>query len=423
MHMNRVDEPTPEEKRQALDALLASEVLARSGRLRNLLRYIAEAEIEGRGDELNEYVIGVEALARPEGYSTLEDSSVRSRIHELRQRLERFYSTEAPDAPVRIELPKGSHRPRFARKRVTAPTEAAPVKFNRQLLWAAVAGLAVGALATWLVLTIQPDRRVDADAGRWTPALQALWEPFLAGATPILISYESRLFLATGDFGIFRDFDVNEMGDIDSSRHLLDVRKAFNLPQLYENRNYTEFGFIPAGILLTRLLSTKKAGISARRSADLTWSEIRSNNLILLGKPKTDSQIRYFLPQTEFIDEATRIRVLRPKSGEQAEYVEKVDPKDPSNWNEKYAVISFGPGPERGKWVICLAASGAEHPWAVATYLTDPNHANELVEHLRLPSGKLPAAFQVIIRARFKRQEPTHLEYVTHRVLSTGDGR
>ena len=60
---------TPEEKRQALDGVLNSRTLARSGRLKDLLRFVAEAEIEGRSAQLNEYAIGVEALGRPEGYS------------------------------------------------------------------------------------------------------------------------------------------------------------------------------------------------------------------------------------------------------------------------------------------------------------------------------------------------------------------
>ena len=225
------------------------------------------------------------------------------------------------------------------------------------------------------------------------------------------------MFLSTGAFGVVRDFNTNAINEVGSSGMLRSVQKALDLPQLYENRNYTEFGFIQAGILLTRLLSTAKTSISAKRSADLTWNDIRGHNLIFLGKPATDPQIQHFLSQSEFIDEATRIRVVHPKPGELPEYVEKFDPKDPSNWSEKYAVVSFQPGAERGKFIMCLAASGAEHPWAVATYLTSPVSASELVRRLRLPSGKMPDAYQVIIRARFKAQEPTQVEYVTHRVL------
>lgn len=410
---------TSEEKRQALDGVLNSRTLARSGRLKDLLRFIAEAEIESRSAQLNEYSIGVEALGRPEGYSTLEDSSVRSRTHELRQKLERYYSSEAPGAAIRIEILKGSHCAAFTRNHISKPPSPAWGGLDRRLLGALGAGLAVGVLATWLLLAMRPGRPAARDAVEWTPALEAIWQPFLDPSTPLMVSFETRLFVRGGDLGLgIRDFQVNEMGQVESSAPLMRIQKLFDLPQLYEDRNYTDFGAAQAVFLLARLLSTKKPNITLKRSVDVTWNDIRDNNLIFLGKPNTDPEIQHFLAKSEFIDELTRIRVLHPKASEPSEYVERFDPTSPSNWNEKYAVISMVPGAGPGKHVLSMAASGSEHPWAVGEYMTAPEHAKELVEHLRLPSGRLPAAYQVVIRARFRGQEPTRVEYVTHRVLS-----
>jgi hypothetical protein len=247
--------------------------------------------------------------------------------------------------------------------------------------------------------------------------LEAIWQPFLDPGTPLMVSFETRLFLRAGTLNI-RDYRVNEMGQVESSEALMKIQKLFDLPQLYENRNYTDFGATQAVFLLARLLSTKKPNITIKRSVDVTWNDIRDNHLIFLGKPTTDPQIRHFLVKSEFIDELTRIRVLHPKAGEPSEYADRSDSSGPSNWNEKYAVISMVPGAEPGKHVLSMAASGSEHPWAVGAYMTNPAHAKELVEHLRLPSGRLPAAYQVVIRARFRGQEPTQVEYLTHRVLS-----
>jgi hypothetical protein len=57
------------EKREALNLVFQSQTFSRSDRLKNLLRFICEAEIEGRCNDLNEYAIGVEALGRPPGFS------------------------------------------------------------------------------------------------------------------------------------------------------------------------------------------------------------------------------------------------------------------------------------------------------------------------------------------------------------------
>jgi hypothetical protein len=70
-------------------------------------------EFAGRASALHEYLIGVEALGRPTAYSTDDDSSVRRRAYALRQKLEEVYAKELTDAPVRIDVPKGSYVPRF----------------------------------------------------------------------------------------------------------------------------------------------------------------------------------------------------------------------------------------------------------------------------------------------------------------------
>jgi hypothetical protein len=105
--------PTAAERRAALEEVLQSGSFLRAEQKRSFLRYICEMELAGRGNELSEYVIGVEALGRPPGYSTGEDSSVRRHAHDLRQRLEEVYATELSGTRVRIELPKGRYAPRF----------------------------------------------------------------------------------------------------------------------------------------------------------------------------------------------------------------------------------------------------------------------------------------------------------------------
>jgi hypothetical protein len=415
---------TVDEKRQAMEAVLASQALSRSERLKKLLRFICEAEIEGRGEALNEYAIGVEALGRPEGYSTLEDSSVRSRTYELRQRLEKYYSSEAPHAPIRIELIKGSHTPRFVRTRMAASTEvpdapqAERCSANRRLLATLFCGFFAGVLLTWLIANAWPGQSntFRPSLSPSETALTAIWQPMLDSGAPVVISFEPRLFVRFGPLAI-RDYRVNDMAQVESSDSLMKIKGLFRVQQLHESPNYADLGFVHAGFLLGRQLGTRRVDIYLKRSTDLTWNEIRSSNLIFLGKPHSDPQIRHFLSQTEFVYRHNGVMVLHPKAGEPQEYVEKVD-LSPAGWSEKYCIITMMPGVTPGRHILSLAASGTEHSWAVASYVTDPVKAKELVKHLRLPSGKLPEYYQVVVRARFKGLEPTDIDYMTHRVLT-----
>jgi hypothetical protein len=111
--MNVIHTVHESDKRTALEQVLTSATLVRATQVRNFLRYICEMEMAGRGHTLHEYLIGVEALGRPEAYSTDEDSSVRRRAHALRRKLDEVYARELAHARIRITVPKGSYVPHF----------------------------------------------------------------------------------------------------------------------------------------------------------------------------------------------------------------------------------------------------------------------------------------------------------------------
>ncbi len=119
---------SPEEKKRALESVLHSRTFTRSEQLRAFLRYVCGMEMAGRGGEISEYRIAVEALGRPQNYTTAEDSAVRSRAYALRGKLEEFYTHEMPDAPVRIEMIKGSYRPSFAARTPEMPASPTPLQ-------------------------------------------------------------------------------------------------------------------------------------------------------------------------------------------------------------------------------------------------------------------------------------------------------
>ena len=58
-----------EDRRSALGLALKSRTLARAEQLKAFLRYVAEAELDGRAGELTEHLIGVAVFGRPIDYS------------------------------------------------------------------------------------------------------------------------------------------------------------------------------------------------------------------------------------------------------------------------------------------------------------------------------------------------------------------
>lgn len=114
-------------------------------------------ELEGRGSELKESLIGVEVYGRSPDYDPKLDSTVRSEMARLRARLSKYYSIEGSQDPLRIELPKGGYVPAF--RQPERPQEVTEAQSGRLWLPALLAGFAVAAAAIagwWLLHRNQP---------------------------------------------------------------------------------------------------------------------------------------------------------------------------------------------------------------------------------------------------------------------------
>jgi hypothetical protein len=425
-----------EEKRAALDFALQSQSLGRSDRLKSFLSYICEAEFEGRHERLTEYEIATSALGRRENFSPIEDSTVRSRAYELRQKLERLYTLEAPDYPVQIDLPKGSYRPTFRytpRPSSNGDTSglstqnAMPRKAQRLAIVLGVSGFFVGVVATAIIAVLlsarhsesDPPARVQASNLGWTTELRELWAPFTSSQRSIAVTFETRLFVTFGSALVVRDTDIENMGSIESSEPIMKIKRLFKANEVYEVRRYSDFSAANALFFIARLLSPTGVAMKAERSVDMTNEDVHSCNLVLVGKPGAYDGIRNGPPLGfNFVYQKDRsIRNIHPRPGELETYPASHNLAIAGDLIQAYAVITMTPGPEKGQHILSLIGADSELFWPLALYVTDPIYAKELVEHLRLPSGKLPNSYEVLINIQERNQRPIRVSYVAHRVL------
>jgi TolB-like protein/Tfp pilus assembly protein PilF len=104
---------SPNEISEQLNRILFSQTFRAAEREKAFLRYVVERTLQGRGAELKEYTIGVEAFERGDGFDPRRDTIVRTEARNVRRRLARYYEEEGHSDPVRIELPKGGYTPHF----------------------------------------------------------------------------------------------------------------------------------------------------------------------------------------------------------------------------------------------------------------------------------------------------------------------
>ena len=125
-------EPSASDIHAALDRILASPPFAGGGRAGSLLRYLVERTLDGHGDTLKEYVLGVELFHRGDGFDPKVDTIVRVEARRLRAKLDEYYGGAGASDPVRIDIPRGAYVPTFhlnghdAAPAASAPSDAAP---------------------------------------------------------------------------------------------------------------------------------------------------------------------------------------------------------------------------------------------------------------------------------------------------------
>jgi len=241
--------------------------------------------------------------------------------------------------------------------------------------------------------------------------MEALWRPFLDEGTPLIVSFDARLFFfAPGTGLVVRDYQTNHPAEAASSKPLRAFQERMAAQGLEERFDYADFGAVHGAFLLGRLLG-RDVGLKDSRS--LGWQDIWNSNVIFLGKPDGNPTIRYALEGKDFVisEHGTAIHNVHPLPGEPEVYRMAVT----HGTGEKYALITITPGPQAGRHMMILCASAAELLWALAEAVTSPFWVHEIVSHLASPSGEIPSAFQVLISASFEGNVPIKIRYVTHR--------
>src|SRR5215472_1171609 len=107
---------TAGEIRGELEKILSSSVFSTADRMTRFLRFVVEETLEGRGDNLNEWLLGMAVYDRDRKFDPRVDSIVRVDAGCLRAKLREFYASEGVNNLIGIEIPKGSYKAVFSER-------------------------------------------------------------------------------------------------------------------------------------------------------------------------------------------------------------------------------------------------------------------------------------------------------------------
>jgi serine/threonine-protein kinase len=107
--------------REQLDRILKSKTFQTVERLKRFATFVVSETLEGRGDQLKEFVVGMQVFNKEPTFDPRNDPIVRVQARRLRARLARYYVEEGQSDEIVIELPKGGYAVTFQRRESLAP--------------------------------------------------------------------------------------------------------------------------------------------------------------------------------------------------------------------------------------------------------------------------------------------------------------
>jgi hypothetical protein len=418
---------------RACEDVLNSRTLARSEQLAQFLRYICTLELEGRGAEITEYSIATNALKRPTNYSPGEDSSVRSRAHALRRKLQEYYELEAPASEIRIELPRGSYRPSFVAKTdsaaptvepVAPPLSPTPSHLPRKskLPWIVAACIALGALAGALLVRLgHPDPIDPLVRAAWGPALQRGSDVLVLLSAPPLVRMipslpgakpESTVLEPAPDW-VARWYGEQNLDNLGGP--------VFLAP----SRGYSVFSDAFAAMSVSSLLAVAGTTYHVMPEYAVQPRGIHENGLVVIGAPAYTRFLARILQTTPYSiwwDPVANDEVLGLQSGGAGQrYIAKRD-RQLHRYSSVYGLITVlpsQPGQSRPERMLIFAGfRGSPGAQAAIDYFRSPAALRDLERRFRQQGyPTFPPAYQVVVRCGVDSETAINAVYETHIVI------
>ncbi|MDR3699525.1 MAG: hypothetical protein P4L56_07815 [Candidatus Sulfopaludibacter sp.] len=409
------------EKRETLESVLASATFARSAQLRALLRYICERELTGRLEDLNEYQIAVEVLGRRKDFSLSDDSSVRNRAYELRQRLEKFYTQEQPKAAIRIAIPRGGYVPDYTRQQVPEEPEpqvapvspAAGATLPRQFAWRTVAAIAAGCLIAG-----------GLAVGFWNQPhppvlLKEAWGPLAEPGNDLLLTIATNLHLVVRPHIPLRPGRLPAPGELDAVYGSNRPRQP-GVPLYMEPVQLSvPLAELAAVAALTNVRQAFGGSYQLLPEAEAPVAALRGRNSILLGAG-TNSQAASLLlrnlPYTIDYSNNDLFAVIdQRKPAGQREMLVSDATDGPYGL---ITVLTDNDSAGKPKRTVVMSGGGSAGVQAAAEFFCSPVRLHAMLERFRAAGVKgFPSAYQIVVRARTSGVRLISYEYVTHEIV------
>lgn len=397
---------------QLIERIVASEAFQKSSRLPALLRYLAQRTIVGDRNGLSEQSIGCAVFQKGKDYAPIEDSSVRVYMRQLRIRLHEFYHQSGQSESMVVDVPKGGYALSFTTITPKLPAVVPSPSRRSSALVYLLLGVSTFLAGGWFY-TATSQHRVNV---LW-PINQLVAEKTQATVVLADAGYALRLL---GD----KPVSLDQYIDRSFAKQVLPEHRSHGEVRLF---NYlsasriTSLADAEAAAALSQLAGPFAQNLVFRSARDLGPNDLTHGNLIFVGANTSNPWVRLFDGTLnfhlveDFPDGGRYISNRAPKAGEQARY---------GVWGstgtsgEDFAAIALLPNGNGSGKILLIQGLRMEGTEAAISLLR--NDALRTLVQNKLAAanqGKLPAYFEVLLRAQSVAGAPVAVECIAVRAL------
>lgn len=383
------DDLLADERWQLVQKIISSPPFQKNTRLRELLEYITERTIHGHSHDLTEQHIGNTLFHKPSGYSSLEDSSVRVHVRQLRLKLHEYFDEEGRNEPLILSIPKGSYTPVF--KPATKAASTIPeigLTLSPSVSWrnrAILFGVLCGVLALVCAVMIYKLNRRST----WMATGIANNPPW-----PLSQVFDTRhhttIVVADSNYGMFRIL-TSTPGSLDgylrreplqSTATLKPGGADSRLSEYISKSTLTSFADVADVVALLTMAGPLQNRASVRYPRDLGMRDLDHDNYIFIGSPASNPWVSLFQNKLNFresegvVGNSVKAFVnTNPLPGEKPRY-------EGLRWTgtmgEDYATIALLPNITNDGSVLALQGLQQEGTEAAGRFLADPENRRQL---------------------------------------------
>ncbi|MGE0105056.1 MAG: hypothetical protein AB7H86_11590 [Blastocatellales bacterium] len=422
------------ESREALARVLASKYFVNAPMKQKFLTTICEFQLSGRGEDLNEFLIGHEVFGRDDTYNPATDPIVRVSAHGVRYKLESYYQKEGAGDRIRIELPPGKYAPRFVRNNIdlteigieetegTADQDLSTSPGNGlsrlQNLWP-WALILILLVAVALLGYSNYRYRTAGQIGEVDDVVQGYWEGLLANGSPTLVVLSNPAVFrfvnaADPETIVQKAIPLNQEQNAEISARLRNknlLRIATTSRLTLTSNIYTGLGEALGLSNLTGVFTMIGREMQVKQSRTVSAEDLKNHNVIILGTIwVNDWSAKLPLSEDFVYTDSVTIRNLNPKPGEAVDYKARFDSQT-GEIIEDYAMITLGRNISGNEWFMLVGGLHSEGTAAAAEYLTKPYHLRKLNQ--LLSSEGNPKYYQALLKVGVENAIPTTIDLVT----------